>query len=476
MLEMLPALPFMASAEDEVELTVVDLGVARALWEGVPIGRLLARIRLHRDERDLIDLDQRASGLDFADASWDIAIARILGSAPAALDRIKRAIARHALAAFDEGGLAATDEAIAALVYAHLSSPDADASPAEGAAESLAIDEAVRVACVRLDERLGRPEGDRRAAPFEACLELARRGASPAWPLSALRQALGVIAAVAETDLHDSGGYPSLKDVPDVVLAASVPLYPWSESEDVPVYDRRSCLLDRPRLERAVLRPERDLAAIVARASSRHPGLPFGKIVADVRAILNKHGALILNVVREPKSHRDPPRIPPASWQPIDADAVETAVTLAAALERGAITVPRARSLLIRGGDIALDAIGKEMLNVAAHPFASAAFAEILAPFARERDVVRLVTYFAIAPDPKTAAHALGMCNAREVVVTVLRNWLETMLPADGARAEPGSDAGVRIASCVAALEPYPWLSEAMRSVVSRTEPRSSRS
>jgi hypothetical protein len=465
MVGMLPALPFMASAEDEVELTVVDLGVARAFWEGVPIGRLLARIRLHRDERDLIDLDQRASGLDFADASWDIAIARILGSAPAALDRVKRSIARHALAAFDEGGLAATDEAIAALVYAHLSSPDADASPAEGASESLVIDEAVRTACVRLDDRLGRPEGDRRAAPFEACLELARRGASPAWPLSALREALGVIAAVIETDLHDSGGYPSPDQLPDVVLAASAPLYPWSES-DVPVHDRRACLLDRPPLERVVLRPERDLAAIVARAASRDPGLPFAKIVSDVRAVLNKHGALILNEVREPRSQREPPRIPPASWQPIDADAVQTAVTLAGALERGAITVPRARSLLIRGGDIALDAIGKEMLNVGEHPFASAAFAEILAPFARERDVVRLVTYFAIAPDPKTAAHALGMCNAREVVVTVLRNWLETMLPADGARAS--SDAGARIASCVAALEPYPWLSEAMKPVVSR--------
>ena len=47
-------LPFIATSEVEVELElVVDLGLARALWEGVPTGRLLARVRLHRDERDL---------------------------------------------------------------------------------------------------------------------------------------------------------------------------------------------------------------------------------------------------------------------------------------------------------------------------------------------------------------------------------------------------------------------------------------
>src|SRR5690606_30540331 len=139
------------------------------------------------------------------------------------------------------------------------------------------------------------------------------------------------------------------------------------------------------------------------------------------------HGALLLVATREPRSQREAPPIPPASWAPVDLDASETAVTLAAALERGSLTAPRARSLLIRGGDQALDAIGKEMLNVAAHPFASAVFAELLAPFARERDVVRLVTYFAIAPDPSAAAHALSLCNAREVVCTVLKAWLETM-------------------------------------------------
>ena len=40
-------LPFIATSEVEVELElVVVLGLARALWEGVPTGRLLARVRL----------------------------------------------------------------------------------------------------------------------------------------------------------------------------------------------------------------------------------------------------------------------------------------------------------------------------------------------------------------------------------------------------------------------------------------------
>ena len=88
-----PSLPFLASDDDEVALTAVDLGVARAFWEGVPAARLLARIRLHRDEHDLVDLEERASGADFADASWDISLAGILGASPQALDVIKRRVA-----------------------------------------------------------------------------------------------------------------------------------------------------------------------------------------------------------------------------------------------------------------------------------------------------------------------------------------------------------------------------------------------
>lgn len=465
------ALPFIATAEDEIELTVVDLGVARALWEGVPTGRLLARVRLHRDERDLVDVDQRASGIDFADASWDIALARLLAGSPTSLDRVKRAVARHARAASAEGPLAASDGAIAALVHANLSSSDTDASPAEGAAEAYPLDEPVRLACARVDERLGRTSGDRRAASFEACLELAKRGATPPWPIDAFRSALGGLAAVMDAIVHDSGGYPNLDSVPQTVMASAAPLYPWGDA-DVPIADRRACMLDRPALERVLLLPGRDLSAVVTRATTRYPGLPLAKMVADAATMITKHGALLLVATREPRSQREAPPVPPASWAPTDLDATETARTLASALERGALTAPRARLVLLRGGDLALDAIGKEMLNVAAHPFASSVFAELLAPFARERDVVRLVTYFAIAPDPSGAARALSLCNAREVVSTVLKAWLETMLPADGALAAPGSDpdtsASARIASCIEALRPYPGLYDVVEPLLSR--------
>ncbi|MDF2695731.1 MAG: hypothetical protein K0S65_4114 [Labilithrix sp.] len=465
-------LPFVATAEDAVELTVVDLGLARALWEGVPTARLLARIRLHRDERDLVDLDQRASGIDFDDASWDIALARLLASAPTSLDRLKRAVARHARAASDEGPLAAGETTIATLVHAHLSGSDVDASPAEGANEGVPLEDSVRVACGRFDDRLGRSTGDRRGVYFEACLELAKRGSSPAWSLDALRSALGGLAAIQDAAIHDSGGYPKLDALPNVLLASGAPLYPWGDDGEVPVPERRACLLDRPSIERVLLHPERDLAAAIARAGTRYPELPLSKIVADVSSSITKHGALLLVATREPRSQREAPRLPPASWAPVDLDATETALTLASALERGSITQPRARSILVRGGDIALDAIGKEMLNVAAHPFASAVFAELLAPFARERDVVRLVTYFAIAPDPRAAAHALNLCSAREVVSTVLKAWLETMLPTDGALAEPGNDpdtsASARVASCIEALRPYPALYQVVEPLLSR--------
>lgn len=464
------ALPFIATAEDEVELTVVDLGVARALWEGVPTGRLLARVRLHRDERDLVDLDQRASGVDFSDASWDIALARLLAAAPASLERVKRAVARHARAASDEGPLAATDAAVAALVHANLSSSDADASPAEGAAEALPLEEPVRLACGRADDRLGRIAGDRRAASFEACLELAKRGAAPPWPLDALCTALGGVAADIDADIHDSGGFPNMDALPPTLVASSAPLYPWGDA-DVPVGDRRACLLHRPPLERILLLPERDLAAAVGRAATRRRGLPLPKIIADAAALIGKHGALLLVATREPRSQHEAPRVPPASWQPVGLDATATAASLAAALERGSLTAPRARSILIRGGDLALDAIGKEMLDVAAHPFASGVFAELLAPFARERDVVRLVTYFAIAPDPSVAARALSLCHARELVRTVLEGWIATMLPTDGSPAQPGSDpetsTSARLALCVEALRPYPALYELLQPALS---------
>jgi len=220
----------------------------------------------------------------------------------------------------------------------------------------------------------------------------------------------------------------------------------YSRVDDtVPAADRRACLPERSVLGRTVLRPD------LLRRS-----LPGGvaAIVSDATALLPK-GALLVVALREPRSMREQPRLPPASWFPEDLGSPEAPKALAAALERGATTAPRVRSLLMRSGDGALDAAGKEMLLVQAHPFASSVFAEILASASRERDVIRLVTYFAIAPEPAPAAHALSLCTARELPAA-LRGWLESNLPRE------------RLASCLEALAPYPNLHEAVKPLLAR--------
>jgi hypothetical protein len=252
------------------------------------------------------------------------------------------------------------------------------------------------------------------------------------------------------------------------LVVAERALYPWGDF-DVPTPERRLCLFERADLERTLLRPERERIAAIARAGTQD--LPLGKIASETTHLLKNAGALLLVLTREPRSLREAPPIPPSSWQPADFGALDAPIALASALELGQVTVPRARSLVLRGGHEALDGIGKEMLNVAAHPFASSVFAEILAVVSRERDAVRLVTYFAIAPDPAAAAHALDLCTAPELP-SVLKAWLETMLPADGAIAAPGDDpetsGGARVASCVAALAPYPRLHAVVRPLLRR--------
>jgi hypothetical protein len=394
-------LPFGADDESELELALVDLRVARAVGEGVPTARLLARIRLDRDERDLVDLGDRASGQDLASSTWDKLMARLLGQSQASHERVRRAVARHGRAASDEGPLVANDPAIAALVHVLLSATetDGDSSPAEGVADRVALDAAVVRACGRLDDRLAAPGADRRAAAFEACLHVTTLATGGAPALAALEACPPTIASAAS-------------------------LYPWGDAE-VPVAERRAVLLDR---EVALASPSlgREVAAL---------GAQQGELVAFVRM--------------EPRSMNEPQVVPPSSWFPADFGSLEAASRLAGALERGATTAPRARSVILRGGDAALDAIGAEMLNAAAHPFASAVFADILGRASRERDVVRLVSYFAIAPDVATAAHALATSTAPEVP-SVLRAWLESILPADLSR-------------CVAALAPYPHLHAAVK-------------
>lgn len=420
------ALPFAADEEHAIELAVVDLRVARAFWEGVPTARLLARIRLDRDERDLVDLGERASGAELASSTWDKLLAKLLAQTPLAHERVKRAVARHGRAASDEGPLAAGDPAICALVHALLSAADGetDSSPAEGAACGAVVDGLVMNACGRLDRRLGGADADRRAAAFEACLRVATR--ATAGPTS-----LVVLAALGDR------------------AVSTAPLYPWGDDE-VPVADRHALLLERAEV-----------------ATS-------GALGTELAPLAVHDGALVAFVVLEPRSSYAPQALSPSSWLPADFASVDAGARLAAALERGAVTAPRARSLVSRGGDAALDAIGAEMLEVTAHPFASAIFADILGRASRERDVVRLVSYFAIAPDVAAGAHALGVCTAKEVS-TVLRAWLESILPTDGSVAPPsmkGSSpelsASLRLSQSIAALAPYPHLHAVVEPLLER--------
>jgi hypothetical protein len=57
-------------------------------------------------------------------------------------------------------------------------------------------------------------------------------------------------------------------------------------------------------------------------------------------------------------------------------------------------------------------------------------------------------------------------------VSTVLKAWLETMLPTDGELAEPGDDpdtsASARVTSCIEALRPYPALYQVVAPLLSR--------
>ncbi|MDB4935051.1 MAG: hypothetical protein JWP87_2023 [Labilithrix sp.] len=417
-------LPFAATTDQRVELAVVDLGVARAYWEGVPTARLLARIRLGRDERDLVDVGERESGLELASSTWDKLMARLLAESASAWGRVKSAVARHGRAASDEGPLVADDGAIAALVHVLLSAAesDGDSSPAEGAADRGAVDSSVMRACAVLDARLGIVTSDRRAAAFEACLRVAT--IATAVPTSA-------------SSLFDLGER----------AASAAPLYPWGDDE-VPVAERHALLLDRPALD--------------APASA--------ELAHATRMLAAHHGALVAFVASaERRSPLAVNSLPPSSWLPSDLGSPDAATRLAAALERGATTAPRTRSLILRGGDAALDAIGAEMLNVAAHPFASAVFADILGRASRERDVVRLVSYFAIAPDAATAAHALAVCTSSEVPA-MLRAWLESILPTDGSHAEVSSSE--RLNRCVAALAPYPHLHAAVKPLLRRTSER----
>jgi hypothetical protein len=468
---------------DGVELRVVDLSLARTFFEGTPAAHLLARVRLASDERDLAESALRRS----ATSSWDALLARLLGASAAASERVKRAVAKHARAAFDDGPLALDEAGTAALVLTVAVSTDGDASPTEafGAAHPDAepgtsprgeIDEPTVVrACAAFEPRAA-SGADLRAVLFEACVRSTTRAVAGPWPAERVRAAFQELAA---SEL----GLP--------LRASSAALFPLAWSAEVAPADRRMALLERAGLDSLVAKDPRELASALVRSGlhagtavaprpgshdadgdARAPDSHADTLLANLTTLLSHRGELVLSL-RGPDPEGDDapaPSIRP-SWMPADWTSPEASSALADAVERGGTTLPRLRGLVARGGEPALDAIGAEMLRVAAHPFASAAFAEILARSGRPRDVMRLVTYFAVAPDPAPAARALAACAAPELP-SVLRAWLEAMLPQDGGFAPPGENpetsSAARLTACVASLAPYPRLFGAVRTLMSR--------
>lgn len=308
-------------------------------------------------------------------------------------------------------------------------------------------------------------EADPRGPIFEACIRLtasARIGPMP------------VVRLVDASRKLSRAGLALLKPGPA--------LFPPAIEADLTRRSRRMVAVDRPTLEALAKRDPRDLAGTIARIEpvnlkdTSPPGtgpaaLRLDSLLADVATLVTHAGVLVLAVVPNvPDTGTQPEPLARASWHPQDWSSPHAALMLASALERGNATLPRAYALVQRGGDAALDAIGAEMLNVEAHAFASAAFAEILARRARARDITRLITYFAIAPEPSLAARTLAACNAPELPM-MLRSFLESMLPQDGSqvprRTEPTSSAA-RLSQCIQALRPHRALFEAVRPLLER--------
>ena len=430
---------------DRVELLVADASLARALFHGIPAARLLARARLASDERD-------------AGEGWDGRMAALLGAGSRELERVKRATARQGRIAHGEGPLEADDATIAVLVWAVARSEDGDSSLAEIAPQAgapIVAPQHVLQACAAYDERLASADTDRRAPAFEACVRLATIAAMGPMPWEQLR---AMAEPIARAGL-----------APGAFVASPTSMFPRRVDDEIASRDRRMASLDRAPLDALVARDPREVAAAVWREQRTNDdsGAALATFLADVARLLTHEGALVLAIAPpEPPDAEDldatsgaPPSWVPAEWTPA------AAAALADALDRGATTLPRVRAAILRGGDRALDAVGGEMLHVGAHPFASAAFAEVLARTGRPRDVIRLVTYFAIAPDPAPAARVLASCVAPELP-RVLSAWLEAMLPRDPDDTGPpeGVDAGAaRVSACIAALEPYPRLHRAVR-------------
>jgi hypothetical protein len=431
---------------DRVELRVVDAPLARALFHGIPAARLLARVRLAHDEREDGD-------------AWDARLDHLLRRGTTAYDQVKRSVARHARVAFDEGPLQGDDATIAVLVWAVACEDGSGQSLAEiapAAGLPPRCDAAVLAACAAFDDRIASADADKRAPAFEACIRMATRSAMGPLPWEHVR-------ALATRLEGPPIGVRLFRD-------GSPSIFPHHVDDELAYRDLRVTPLDRAELDTLVARDPRELGSAVWRTGTAHggdAGTQLATFLADLTRLLTKEGALVAGIVPlQPPDEDRPSELPgaPPSWVPADWSA-RGAAALADALERGATTLPRVRTEVARGGGAALDAVSAEMLHVGAHPFASACFAEILARDARPRDVIRLVTYFAIAPDPAPAARALAGCAAPELP-RVLGAWLEAMLPQDGD--EPGTSSAARVTACISALKPYPHLYRTMLPLLSR--------
>ncbi len=462
----LPVPELDAEPIERLEWLVSDVSLARALFSGVPVARLLARARLGSDEREMASSPRGAAP---PVSAWDDLLKRLLGTHPAALDRLKRQVARHARTASDEGPLHAAPGVVAALVYAEASALE-DAS----LAEALALDVSTRAemspsiarAVGGFDARLARVHADARGPLFEACIHLAARMVSA--PITVDRL-LAAHESLLSSELHTALLRPS-----------NVALYPRDFEADIPRGERRMALLERAELDVLLARDPRELAASVARAEKEKRGLD--SLLADLGKLLAIPGDLVLaapladpldEALAAPPPSGAAPSAP--SWMPTAWTSPDAGQSVAEGYERGVMTLPRLRATVARGGDEALDAIGAEMLKVDDHPFASATFAELLARSGRPRDVVRLVTYFAVAPDPYVAARALSTCAAPELPL-VLRSWLEAMLPTDGAPAPLGEDpqtsSAAWLTACISSLAPYPQLYRVVSPLLARVSER----
>jgi hypothetical protein len=306
------------------------------------------------------------------------------------------------------------------------------------------------------DARLSQAAADKRAPAFEACVRLAARASMGPLPAERVR-AISLRLERAEMGVRLFGDAPAS-------------IFPRRVDDEIAPSDRHMTALDRAPLDALVAVDPRQLSAAIGRTDPSAPGAgaELATFLADLTRLLAHEGTAVAALAPaepvDPEEIADPRGTTPASWLPMEWSP-STAAALADALEHGRTTFPRVRAAAARGGEAALDALGAEMLLIEGHAAASAAFAEILSQSERPRDVLRLVTYFAITPDPASAARALSACTAVELP-RVLGAWLDAMLPRDDDEAPESSAA--RASACIASLKPYPHLYGAVRPLLTR--------